>query len=231
MPRVLYELLGADDRRFSPFCWRTRMALAHKGLELDEIIPVAFTEKEKIAFSGQKRVPVLVDNETTVFDSWDIACYLEKNYPDRPPLFGNSAARGEAFFINSWTDRVLIASIFPMVVKDIFDHVLPKDREYFRETREKIMGDTLEATHAKRDARFKNFSKTLNILRHTLKKEAFLCGETPAYADYSVFSAFQWARCVSSLPLLAQDDPIDDWYKRMQDLFDGLGQNLKGIPV
>lgn len=24
----LYELLGADDRRFSPYCWRTRMALA-----------------------------------------------------------------------------------------------------------------------------------------------------------------------------------------------------------
>lgn len=228
MPRVLYELLGADDLRFSPFCWRARMALAHKGLELDEIIPVAFTEKEKIAFSGQKRVPVLTDNGQTVFDSWDIACYLEETYPDRPSLFGNATSRGEALFINNWVDRVLHAEIFPMVVKDIFDHVLPKDRDYFRETREKRMGETLEATHAKRDARFKNFSKTLDVLRHTLKKETFLCGKNPAYADYSVFGAFQWARGVSALPLLTQGDSIDDWHKRMLDLFDGLGRNLKG---
>ena len=29
----LFELVGTDaGRPFSPFCWRTRMALAHKGL-------------------------------------------------------------------------------------------------------------------------------------------------------------------------------------------------------
>jgi hypothetical protein len=28
----LYDLAGAkSERRFSPFCWRTKMALAHKG--------------------------------------------------------------------------------------------------------------------------------------------------------------------------------------------------------
>jgi len=34
MTIVLHDLTGADDRRFSPNCWRTRMALAHKGLEV-----------------------------------------------------------------------------------------------------------------------------------------------------------------------------------------------------
>ena len=57
----LYDLAGAEpDRRFSPYCWRTRMALAHKGLEV-ETIPWRFTEKDAIAFSGQGRVPVLID--------------------------------------------------------------------------------------------------------------------------------------------------------------------------
>ncbi len=29
----LWDLVGAeDDRAFSPYCWRTKMALAHKGL-------------------------------------------------------------------------------------------------------------------------------------------------------------------------------------------------------
>jgi hypothetical protein len=32
---TLYDLAGAEaERRFSPFCWRTKMALAHKGLEV-----------------------------------------------------------------------------------------------------------------------------------------------------------------------------------------------------
>src|ERR1043165_4592545 len=44
----LYDLAAAeDDRRFSPYCWRTKMALKHKGLEF-ETLPWRFTEKERI---------------------------------------------------------------------------------------------------------------------------------------------------------------------------------------
>ena len=46
MPLKLYELVGADLSR--PFSWRTRMALAHKGLSA-ETIPWCFTEKSAIA--------------------------------------------------------------------------------------------------------------------------------------------------------------------------------------
>ena len=56
MALVLYELCGAADLRFSPYCWRTRLALEHKGIGY-ETVPVLFTDKPKIAFSGQKRVP------------------------------------------------------------------------------------------------------------------------------------------------------------------------------
>jgi len=77
MTIILYDLAGAEeDRRFSPYCWRSRLALAHKGLPV-ETIAWRFTEKEAIAFSGQGRVPVIIDNGKTVFDSWAIAEYLE----------------------------------------------------------------------------------------------------------------------------------------------------------
>ena len=34
----LYDLAGAEaERRFSPFCWRARMALAHKGLDVETV--------------------------------------------------------------------------------------------------------------------------------------------------------------------------------------------------
>lgn len=69
----LYDLAGAeDDLRFSPNCWRIKMALQHKGLAVDTV-PWRFVEKDVIAFSRQKAVPVLVDNSTIVADSWEIA--------------------------------------------------------------------------------------------------------------------------------------------------------------
>ena len=41
----MYDFAGEETaRRFSPFCWRSRMALAHKGLSV-ETIPWRFTEK------------------------------------------------------------------------------------------------------------------------------------------------------------------------------------------
>jgi hypothetical protein len=51
----LYDLAGAEpERRFSPYCWRSKMALAHKGLPFDTI-PWRFTDKDVIAFSGNFR--------------------------------------------------------------------------------------------------------------------------------------------------------------------------------
>jgi glutathione S-transferase len=85
--RKLFELCGTDpDRRFSPYCWRIRMALAHKGLDT-ETVPWRFTQSEAIAFANSKTVPVLVDGDQTVADSWAIAEYLDRAYPDRPALF------------------------------------------------------------------------------------------------------------------------------------------------
>ena len=73
MGMQLYDLAGADlERRFSPYCWRIKLALMHKGLPFDTI-PWRFTEKKAIAFSGQGRVPVLIDGDQVVFDSWKIA--------------------------------------------------------------------------------------------------------------------------------------------------------------
>ena len=77
MAIVMHDLAGADPAlRFSPYCWRTRMALAHKGLAV-ETIPWRFTEKDALAFSGQGRVPVIRDGDRVVSDSWSIAEYLE----------------------------------------------------------------------------------------------------------------------------------------------------------
>ena len=112
MGMQLYDLAGAElERRFSPYCWRIKLALMHKGLPFDTI-PWRFTEKNAIAFSGQGRVPVLIDGDQVVFDSWTIANYLEARYPDRPSLFRGDGGRAVTRFVNAWADVVLVAAAF-----------------------------------------------------------------------------------------------------------------------
>jgi glutathione S-transferase len=72
----LYDLAGAEaDRRFSPYCWRVRLALEHKRQAV-ETVPWRFTEKDEIAFSGQGKVPVVLDGDRILSGSWNIAEYL-----------------------------------------------------------------------------------------------------------------------------------------------------------
>jgi glutathione S-transferase len=224
MTRRLYDLAGADPNlRFSPYCWRAKFALAHKGLSV-ETIPWRFTEKDAIALSGQERVPVLLDGDKVVHDSWTIACYLEDAYPDRPSLFGGAAARAPTRFLNNWADTILNPGIIRFVLSDIFRVIDPKDRNYFRTTREQRFGTTIEAFSAERDKHLPVFRQSLAPLRTTLAAQPYLAGERPAYADYIVLGSFQWPRCISTFALLEPDDPIAAWRERMLDALDGLGR-------
>lgn len=227
----LYDLAGAEpERRFSPYCWRTKLALMHKGLPFDTI-PWRFTDKDAIAFSGQDRVPVLVDGDRVVFDSWTIANYLDDAYPDRASLFGGGEARAVTRFANAWADGVLVTGIVRLVVTDIFAHLHPKDRAYFRETREKRLGAKLEAVSANRETDVLTFRKNLEPVRAVLAAQPYLGGATPAYADYSVFGCFQWSRCISPFPLLLNDDPVWAWRERLLSAFDGFARNALGYPA
>lgn len=231
MTMVLYELAGRDNFRFSPPCWRTLMALAHKGLAADERVPVKFSDKSPIAFSGQDRIPVLSDGDTWVADSFEIACYLEDAYPDRPSLFGSDRGRAMSRFINEWTQDLLAPGLVTMLVRDEWDHVHADDRDCFRQVREQRFGDTLENLQAGRDHRVHAFRERLAPLRASLNTQAFLCGESPAYADYIVFGLSQFPRCVSAFPFIERNDPIYAWRETMLDLFDGLGRQVPSYPV
>lgn len=224
MSRILYDLAGEDAAcRFSPFCWRSRLALAHKALEVDAV-PWRFTEGERLGFSGQGKVPVLVDGGRVVSDSWNIACWLDDHYPNRPPLFDGEGGRAVSRFVNNWTDGVLHPEVARMVVADIPSLLDPEDRAYFRESREKRFGKPLEQVSADRAERVEAFRRALHPVRATLDQQPWLGGETPGYADYIVFGAFQWARVASAFPLLEDDDPVAAWRERVLDLHGGLAR-------
>lgn len=218
----VYELAGADPAlRFSPYCWRIRMALAHKGLDA-RFIPWRFSDRAALPGSpANSRVPVMVDGSVTLADSTAIAFDLEARYPNAPGLFGGPGGEAHARFIIAWADLVLNPSILPLVAADIVAILAPKDREYFRQTREARLGCTLEAARARRRTLLPALHEVLAPVRAVVQHQPFLGGEEPSYADYAVFGAFQWARCVSDISLLQPADPVGAWQETMLDLFDG----------
>ncbi|WP_136248269.1 glutathione S-transferase N-terminal domain-containing protein [Halomonas borealis] len=223
MTRVLYDLSGIDDRLyFSPFCWRARLALAHKGLAL-ETRPWHFTEKEALTFSGQGQVPVLADGDEVVHDSYEIMRYLDRAYPESP-LLGDGAAEARARFFKHYSERALAPAILRTIVMDLFNAIHPDDRSYFRETREARLGCTLEEFHSPAKG-LSQLDTALEPLRGRLSESDFLDGDAPGGADYLVFGFFMWAYCVSSADLISNADPVYAWRERMLDLHDGVGRH------
>ena len=229
MALVLYDLAGADpNRRFSPYCWRAKLCLAHKKLAF-ETVPWRFTETEALAFSGQGAVPVLRDGEKVISNSWDIANYLESTYPERPTLFGGDAARTAASFLTEWVERMVQPPLAPLVSLDIWKQLGPRDQEYYRRTRELRYGATLEAVAASSAEPLARFQAVIAPLRAVLAEQPFLGGASPMYPDYAAFGPFAWARAASPIRIIEAGDPVDAWRTRMLEVHGGLVRGSPGF--
>lgn len=206
------------------------MALKHKGLEFDAV-PWRFTEKAALAFANSSTVPVIEDGGTAVADSWNIAVYLDEAYPSRPALFEGRQAVSMSHFFHHWAFKAIHPPILRAILLDLFRHLHPKDQAYFRESREKRFGKTLEAIGADARAAILELRGALEPVRPVLVQHPFLGGHGPGYCDYILFGAFQWARVMSPARLLEPDDPVYAWRERMLDLFDGYARKARGYEV
>lgn len=224
----LYELVGKDvEQGFSPYVWRTKMALKHKGLEF-ETVPLIFSEiSDTLSFANSKTVPVLVDGDSVIADSWDIATYLEETYPDRPSLFGGEAGRALSHFANMTILIDLVVPLFNALVSDIFEIIDDRDAVQWRIDREKRIGMTMEQSKAMQGENFAKFRKKLWAYNRTVKTQDYFCGGAPAYVDYIIYGLFQWGKAASPLKMLEEDEPLHGWCGRMDALFDGYGQMLR----
>jgi glutathione S-transferase len=228
----LYELVLGNGRSSSPYVWRIRYALAHKGLPF-ESVPLGFTEIPA-RFAGRfKTVPVLEHGEVMLAESWDIAAYLEREFSDRPPLFSSAAEIAMLRLVDAWFFAEVQRRFFSLYVLDIHDAARPEDRAYFRQSREaRIKGQTLEAFVAGRESRLPALREALAPLRTQLARGPYLGGSTPNYADYIVLGSFQWVASVSTLPPLAADDAVlRDWLERGFDLYGGVGRDPRMKPL
>lgn len=216
MSVILHDLTAGQDRRFSPYCWRTKLALAHKGVAY-ETRPLRFSDIDDLNPGGPRlTLPTLDDGDRRITDSWAIAEYLEAKHAAAPSLFPTGKAHPR--FIQAWAFQALQPAALRVVLMDVFDRLDPVDQPYFRKNREERFGMSLEDFSADRPGALKNFRTTLQPIRDVLEASPFLAGETPAYADYIPAGAFLWAEAVEQTDLIEPGDPIADWLDRVRAL-------------
>jgi glutathione S-transferase len=221
----LYELVLADGRSASPFVWRIRYALAHKSITY-ESAPLGFVEIPKVFGGRFKTLPIIEHGHTVMAESWDIADYLDRAFPEQPSLFSSPAEHSMVRLFDYWFLSGVVRPVLPVYVLDVHNAARPADRPYFRESRQARFGNTLEALSADRAARLPAIREALSPLRRQLGMHAFLGGDTPNYADYIALGVFKWISSVATMPLLASDDDVlRGWISRGFDLYRGLDRD------
>jgi glutathione S-transferase len=221
---TLYDLQLASGCTISPFVWATKYALAHKGFEID-IVPGGFTGILERTAGRSERLPVIVDDGEWVLDSWLIAEYLDKKYPDRPRLIGDPSVKALTQFVEGWLWRTAVTPWFGCYIKDYRDLSLPQDHEYVTHSRENMLGRKIEEVQAGREDRLPLVPPTLEPFRQLLRESQWLGGDRPNYADYRALAVFLWTASVATTPPLTDDDPLRDWLDRGFNLYGGLGRH------
>jgi glutathione S-transferase len=220
---------GRLDRPATGCC--SRGTIAHKGVPV-EYRWVRFADVETIrALSGKDKVPILMDGDHIIHDSWNIVVHLETRFPDHPSLFGGEVGRGLARYVNLWSDTTLGPAIRRLISADFIYCLAPEDRAYFRRSREAQFGCSLEEYCADRDWWLDEFEAVITPLERTLSEQDYVAGGNPSYADYLLLSVFEYARLGSPLENLGPETALRRWRDRLVARFDHLGDRFPAYPA
>ncbi|KIJ39887.1 hypothetical protein M422DRAFT_32492, partial [Sphaerobolus stellatus SS14] len=133
----------------------------------------------------------------------ECAEYLEEKFPERPvfPKTGKALEHAvEAFF-----DAVVFPKFFMPVLSLTYEILDEHAKPYFRRTREKAFGKTLEEFSPEgpvRDGQWKDLEAAFDKLAAIYDKNGsnvdFIAGGTnPTHADFYTASNLMWINCVS----------------------------------
>src|ERR1700688_1907895 len=189
----LYDFLSC------PYGQKVRIVLAEKALTYD-LVPVDLTQHENrkpefVRLNPFARVPVLVDDDTTVYDSTVINEYIEDEYPEPPvlPAIGSSAMRARARLFEDFADT----SFTPQVGQLMAEMARAEgDRDQGR----------LQRLH-------RSIERALDYLNHELTGQQFLAGDF-SVADIG-FAPRMLVLGELGLDASSNRPNVDAWIKRM----------------
>jgi len=201
----LYDFLSC------PYGQKVRIVLAEKSLNYD-LVTVDLTQNEHrrpdfLRLNPFGRVPVLVDDDTAVYDSTMINEYLEDEYPEPPvlPAVGSSALRSRARMFEDFADT----SFTPQVGQLIVEVSKPEsERDQNR----------VQRLH-------QGVERVLDYLNNELKGQQFLAGEF-SVADVA-FTPRLLILSELGIDAAANRANVDGWISRMLER--PSVQNLQGV--
>lgn len=215
MSLILYEVVDHTGMPFGQFGLRTRMALGFMGVSFDAI-GVQLSDITALGVGSHAKLPILVDNETIVEDSWSIAVYLSEKYPQRPALFGSSIALAMTHHFNAWMDQTVVPTIAPLVITDVVERLDARDAEHLRAGFERMFRQSIASLSHEREARRQKIRRILGPVRSSLKTRAYIAGDGPRYPDFVFFSLFKWLDLMADFDPLEGDEVIGEWRERMR---------------
>jgi glutathione S-transferase len=194
-----------------PFGQKVRIVLAEKGLSY-ELVPIDINQGEHrkpdfMRLNPYARVPVLVDEDMTIYDSTIIDEYLEDEYPDPPllPVIGASALRARARLFEDFADNSFTPQVGQLMA-EMFKPEAERDANRVQRLRQSI-------------------ERVLDYLNHELQGQQYLA------TDFSVADIGFMPR-ILIVPALEIDPGanrpnVEAWLKRIYDR--ASVQNLEGV--
>lgn len=199
----------------SPYVRKVLACLNLKGLdyEVDPITPF-YGGDEFERLSPLRRIPVLIDGDTSICDSSVICAWLDEAYPQRPLLPASPADRASARWLEEYADtrlgNVLVWGLF-----------------YQKRVRPMVWGEPGDEKRIERTLS-EEAPRSLDYLEGELPVEGYLFGEigladiaiasffrTAAYVDFAIDPA-RWPRSAAFVdrvlahPCLASLHPLEE---------------------
>ncbi|KAK7033914.1 hypothetical protein VNI00_012538 [Paramarasmius palmivorus] len=187
----------------SPHVRKTRYTLNYKGIPY-KVSWVNFSNLEEIAKSigaaptgvrpdGTPRytVPFIVDSSTgaVVSDSYRIAEYIDKAYPDTPRLVPEGTGGLQWAFGDGMLARII--PIFGLV-RPLLEKA---NDEIFAKGVERVYGPLVPMSDEEKKVTWGVVKATLDdISKYYKEGQVFLTGDKPIFADFSFIPVFFWVK-------------------------------------
>ena len=190
-------MLELHQFRHSPYCLKVRMALAAKKLEYRTVeITPAIGQIDIFQKTGQKKLPVLFDKETTIHDSSSIIRHLEKIEIEPKLIPEDLKEASQVQIIENWADTTLAKSIKivfleeltknPILISSLFaNEISDSIQKLFFNIPTKIASQVSGLINQKEK---ESLRSNLEYLSNLIDQENFLIGEKLSIADIAVAS-------------------------------------------
>ena len=189
----------------SLFSRKVEIALAEKGASYDRVL-VPFTQTKGyapkhpavIATNPKRQVPVLVDDDLTLYDSTIIIEYLDDKYPDPPLLPLEPKARARCRLLELEADEVLL-----LPVRDLMFRSEPPGPDTARREEQERAAVKAEGVI------LANYA----ALAEKLGAQEYFCG-TFSVADIATFMNIHHCLRLGAPPLLDHEN-LSAWHSRL----------------